>query len=86
MIIESPYYSEEKYGSKAFMRAQWIAHNAAHDIATSGALGNHLMRLLSGSDNPISSASALDLRSLNNIKTPQKIQYTIISWFCWDGI
>ena len=33
-ITESDHYSEELYGTKEHMVAQWIAHNAAHDIAT----------------------------------------------------
>lgn len=30
VIIESPYYDESIYGSKGFMRAQWVAHNLSH--------------------------------------------------------
>ena len=80
VIIESPYYSEDVYGSKAFMRAQWVAHNVCYDIASSGDVGFRLMQLASGSSNPLESASSLDLRSLNNMLLRQKIMYTLISW------
>lgn len=81
VIIASPYYSEDVYGSKDFMKAQWFAHNACYYIASSGDLGFWIMKQLSGSENPIESSQSLDLRSTNNMLKRQKILYTIISWF-----
>lgn len=80
VIIESPYYSEDVYGSKSFMRAQWVAHNVCDDNASSGDFGFWIMQRLSGSSNPIESACSLDLRSLDNMLLRQRIQYTLISW------
>ncbi len=83
VIIESPYYSEEAYGNRAFMRAQWVAHNACYDIASSGKVGFWLMQRLSGSENPIQSSHFLDIRNTNNLLKRQQLIYTIISWFCY---
>ena len=80
VIIDSPYYSEDVYGSKSFMKAQWVAHNVCHSVASSGDIGFWAMQRLSGSDNPIQSSLSLDLRSLNNMLRRQKILYTVISW------
>ena len=62
------------------MRAQWGAHNACYNFASSGKLGFGIMQLLSGSDNPIESSTSLDLGSTNNLLLRQKILYTVISW------
>ena len=80
IIIDSPYYSEDIFGNKSFMRAQWGAHNACYNFASSGKLGFRIMQLLSGSDNPIESSTSLDLRSTNNLLLRHKILYTVISW------
>ena len=82
VITESEYYSEDVYGSKKFMKAQWVAHNVAHSVASSGDLGYWIMQTLSGSANPTTSASSLDLRSTNNLLLRQRVLYTIISWVC----
>ena len=82
VIIDSPYYSDEIYGSKSFMRAQWVAHNTCYDIASRGNVGFKVMQILSGAENPIQSANSLDLRSKNNMLLRQKILYTVISWLC----
>ena len=34
VITKSRYYDEDKYGSIPFMKAEWIAHNLAHSMAT----------------------------------------------------
>ena len=80
-IIDSPYYTEEVFGPKSVMHAEWAAHNASYDIASSGSLGYKLMQRLSGSINPIESSVELDLRSLNNMGTRQKGIYFVISLF-----
>ena len=82
VIIESEYYSEDVYGSKKFMKAQWVAHNIAHSVASSGDLGYRIMQTLSGSKTPTISSSKLDLRSTNNLLRRQRALYTIISWIC----
>ena len=80
VIMDSPLYDKETFGSKRFMRAQWKAHNVCYSIASSGEIGYKLMSLLSGSDNPIESSVELDLRSKDNLLRRQKVLYTVISW------
>lgn len=39
IIIDSgEYYNREVYGSKSFMRGQWVAHNTCYKLATLGEL------------------------------------------------
>lgn len=82
VIMESPFYSEKVYGSKKFMRAQWVAHNLSYSIASSGPIGFRVMQILSGSLDPIESSASLDIRSKNNILKRQKFLYTLLSWVC----
>lgn len=81
VIIESDIYSEEVFGSRSFMRAQWIAHNVSYKVAASSNFGFRFMQFLSGSSNPIESSSSLDIRQTDNMLKRQRIQYTVISWF-----
>ena len=80
VIMESEYYSYDMFGSKDFMRAQWVAHNAGYKIASSSDVGFWVMQIVSGSDDPTQSSSSLDIRSKNNILKRQKAIYDIISW------
>ena len=80
VIIASEYYSYEKYGSKGFMRAQWLAHNCAYSMASSGGISERIASILSGSDNPKESAQILDIRELDNMLLRQKLVYAGLSW------
>ena len=80
VIINSPYYSEEKFGTRQFMKAQWIAHNYSYYISSNSLIGYYTMKFLSDSDDPIVSSRTLDLRSRENLSKKQKLIYTIISW------
>ena len=80
VFMESDYYSEETFGTKRFMLAQWEAHNLCYKIANSGQIGYKAMQIISGANDPLSSSESLDLRSLNNLTRRQRILYTIISW------
>jgi len=80
VVMSSPYYSKEQFGSRSFMRAQWVAHNACYTIASSGDRGYRAMQVFSGASNPIESASSLDIRSNGNMLRRQKIIYTVLSW------
>ena len=81
VIMDSPLYDEETFGTIDFMWAQWEAHNLSYTIASSGTIGYWLMGFLSGSSNPIESSKELDIRSLNNLTFRQRALYTVISWF-----
>ena len=67
VIIANPLYSEEKFGTKEFMRAQWQAHNMCYSVATSSRFGFWLSQRISRNADPIESSKSLDLRSTNNI-------------------
>lgn len=76
VFMESEYYSEDVFGTKAFMRAQWIAHNVTYGLADSGSeQGIALARVISGSNDPKESAAELDLRCLDNLLKRQKFFY-----------
>lgn len=79
-VTKSPYYSKNQFGSKSFMRAQWLAHNICYTIAQQGSIGYKAMQLVSGLSNPIESASVLDIRSRGNMLRRQKLAYTILSF------
>jgi len=80
VVVGSDYYSEDRFGSRDFMVAQWIAHNACYDIASGSSIGFGLMRRVSGSVNPIDSSKALDIRNIGNMgRTAEKI-YMAIAW------
>jgi len=36
VIAQSKYYDEDYYGPISFMKAEWIAHNLAHEVASNG--------------------------------------------------
>ena len=77
--MESDYYSEEIFGTKRFMLAQWEAHNLCYKIANSGQIGYKAMQNISRAKDPLSSSESLDLRSLNNLTRRQRVIYTFIS-------
>ena len=81
VFMESEYYSQNVFGSRDFMRAQWIAHNKAYELASSGQFGFKVAQILSGSENPIESADVLDIRSLNNIGRKGTFTYNAIHFF-----
>lgn len=79
VFMASEYYSEEKFGTRDFMRAQWIAHNMAYDIASSGNVGFWIVQKISVTDDPIESGDELDIRGLGNSLRRQKAIYDILS-------
>ena len=81
VFMESEYYSQNVFGSRDFMRAQWIAHHKAYELASSGQFGFKVAQILSGSENPIESADVLDIRSLNNIGRKGTFTYNAIHFF-----
>ena len=80
VIVDSPLYDKETHGSKAYMGAQWLAHNAANEIASSGPVGFWLMQRISGSRNPLESSDVLDIRGKTDTLRRHRVIYTIISW------
>ena len=78
VIIDSPYYSFDRFGSKSFMRAQWIAHNWCYDLAVSGEFGYKIAQKISGAENPIESSRVLDIRNLGNMGIRSYYLYRLI--------
>lgn len=78
VICNDENYSKSVYGGKTFMRGQWVAHNMAYNIASSGELGAKITQLLSGSTTPQKSAGILDLRPKDNILKRQYLVYTVL--------
>ena len=77
-IMKSDYYSEELFGTKEFMRAQWVGHNLTYQLALSGDIGFKIARSASGSDDPIQSSQELDIRCLDNLIKRQRYAYKMI--------
>lgn len=75
----SPYYSFERFGTKEFMRAQWIAHNLCYDLAVSGELGYNVAKIVSGVEDPIKSSLELDIRNLGNMSLRSYYLYRAIA-------
>ena len=78
VICDSEYYDEDVYGSRSFMRGEWIAHNFAPTVASWGDIGYRTVRWLSKSENPIESAAELDLRPKDNMGITHRATYEIL--------
>ena len=78
VICNSEYYDEDVYGSRSFMRGEWIAHNFAPTVASWGDIGYRTVRWLSKSENPIESAAELDLRPKDNMGITHRATYEIL--------
>ncbi len=81
LIMQSPYYSYETFGSKEFMQSQWLAHNSTYHIAKKGKIQFKIASLFSRSSDPIVSSQELDIRSKNNIHYISKLVYYLLELF-----
>ena len=84
-VVKNRYYNEAEYGTISFMKAQWIAHNMAHNMATGTEQQRAMVRLLAGEELPdiISSAEVLDLSPYALITDRQLKLYQIVEMlFC----
>ena len=81
VITESENYSEEVYGSIPFMKAQWITHNLAHDLATgSNKQIKQWLKDITGEklSYVISSAKELDLSPIERIPEKEMRIYRLV--------
>ena len=81
VITESENYSEEVYGSIPFMKAQWITHNLAHDLATgSNKQIKQWLKDITGEklSYVISSAKELDLSPIERIPKKEMRIYRLV--------
>ncbi len=80
VIIDSEYYDKSVYGSKSFMRGQWLAHNICYELAVSGDVGLSIAQLIAGNKDVIASSESLDLRPLDNFTRRGRVIYTILGF------
>ena len=76
------YYSVEEYGTISFMKAEWIAHNLVHQMATGSPEQQKMVELLLGEDvtEIIRHSKELDLSPLGNMPENQKTLYEMIEF------
>ncbi len=82
-VVKHRYYTEERYGTISFMKAQWIAHNLAHSMATGTEEQQMLVKMLAGEDlaGIVSSAEQLDLSPIGSITDRQMMLYELVEMF-----
>ena len=81
VIAQDPNYSEEGHGTIAFMKAQWIAHNLAHSMATGSDEQRALVSMVTGEkrlSKVISRAKELDLSPLESLSEQQIMLYELV--------
>ena len=82
VVAQDPNYSEEGHGTIAFMKAQWIAHNLAHSMATGSDEQRALVTMITGEklSKVISRAEELDLSPLESLSEQQIMLYELVSY------
>lgn len=82
LVADNKNYQEEIYGSIPFMKAQWIAHNMAHDMANGNSEQQQAVEMLIGESaaNILSSSKRLDLSPLEDISDSQRRMYEIVEF------
>ena len=82
VIAASRYYNEDDYGTLDFMRAQWVAHNFAYELATGGREDRILAALIAGESvsGVVSRSSELDISPYGNIPWRDQMIYNLISF------
>ena len=81
LVMQNDNFSEEIFGSMAFMKAQWITHNLAHDLATgSNKQIKQWLKDITGEklSYVISSAKELDLSPIERIPEKEMRIYRLV--------
>ena len=80
VIAQSEYYSEEIYGSVSLMKAQWIAHNLAYELATGSAEERDLAVAIAGENLSmiIKRSKELDLSPIAYMSAEEKTLYELV--------
>ena len=80
VIAQSEYYSEEIYGTVAMMKAEWIAHNIAYEMATGSAEERDLVVSLAGENLSmiIKRSKELDLSPVACMSAEEKTLYELV--------
>ena len=82
LITENENYNAEEYGTISFMKAQWIAHNLAHSMATGTDDQKRLIEAIAGESlsDILGSSKELDLSQYGNMTSRQQMLYEIIEF------
>ena len=80
-------YDEGEYGSISFIKAQWIAHNYAHSLATGNKEGQQMIESLVGESIPkiIGRSKQLDVSPVWTLTDQERMLYEIIELFWGMG-
>ena len=80
VIAQSEYYSEEIYGTVSMMKAEWIAHNIAYEMATGSAEERDLVVSLAGENLSmiIKRSKELDLSPVACMSAEEKTLYELV--------
>ena len=83
VVAQHKYYSVEEYGTISFMKAQWIAHNIAYDMANGSEQQQNMVMMIVGESlrSIRYSAKVLDLSPLGNITDEQRTMYEVVEYF-----
>ena len=79
-LMKNEYYSEEIYGNTAFMKAEWIAHNLAYDMATGSEAEQSFAQAIAGESLSmiVKRSKELDLSPISELPEQEKLLYEMI--------
>ena len=80
VIAASGFYDAEEFGPVSFMKAEWIAHNIAHEMATGTPDQQKLIKTVVGNSIPkiVYSLKQLDLSPYEGLSDKEKKLYELI--------
>ena len=88
LVVKHEYYSEEELGTLSFLKAQWIAHNLAYEMATGDPEQKKLAESILGmsSRQIIRHAKELDISPVSLLPEEQRAAYELIELlYCTGG-
>ena len=80
LVAANENYDEEVFGSVSFMRAEWIAHNLAHEMATGSDQSKMWIEAVTGEklSRIVSSSKELDLSPVESLTEKQLSLYRLV--------
>lgn len=88
LVVKHEYYSEEEHGTLSFLKAQWIAHNLAYEMATGDPEQKKWAESILGmsSRQIIRHAKELDISPVSLLPEVQRAAYELIELlYCTGG-
>ena len=82
VVAQSPEYSEDVYGTVSFMKAEWIAHNLVHSLATGSKEQQSLVASFTGErlSKVVRRAKELDISPLESMSEQEIMIYQLIEY------